>query len=204
MGYSIGWQVTRIRLDGFAHLAEICIRFLEEKDRYTHGHSLRVMRYSLLIADALDLDPRSRRDLRLCALLHDIGKVIIKDSILSKRDKLTRQEIHAIRMHPSIGSNITARISPRISDKILAHHEWFDGSGYPSGLKGETIPLVSRIISMADALDAMTSRRPYRFPYTLEEAVEEVRRSAGTQFDPALADVVTDLYKTGKLRIVQV
>jgi len=200
----VALAIPRGEMEGFAKLAEICIRFLEEKDQYTHGHSLRVMRYALSIADEIGLDARSRRDLRLCALLHDIGKVIIKDSILSKAETLTRQEMQTIRMHPSIGSNITAKISPRISDKILAHHERYDGTGYPAGLKGEEIPVVSRIIAVADALDAMTSRRPYRLPFSMEEAVREIRRNAGGQFDPGMAEALCKLYQERKIRIIKV
>jgi len=200
----VALAIPKAELDGFAKLAEICIRFLEEKDRYTHGHSLRVMRYSLLIADEIGLNASRRRELRLCALLHDIGKVIIKDSILSKKDSLTRQELQAIRMHPSIGSNITEKISPGISEKILAHHERYDGKGYPAGLKGDEIPEISRIIGLADALDAMTSRRPYRQPYSLEMALDEIRTNAGSQFDPGMVAALDRLFQEGKLRILRV
>ncbi|MCU0722993.1 MAG: HD domain-containing protein, partial [Planctomycetes bacterium] len=144
----VALAVPREELDGFAKLAEICIRFLEEKDSYTHGHSLRVMRYCLLLADEIRLSFVEKRELRVCALLHDIGKVIVKDSILSKKETLTRQELQAIRMHPRIGSSITSRIHPGISNQILAHHEHFDGSGYPAGLKGEEIPMIARIIAV--------------------------------------------------------
>jgi hypothetical protein len=200
----VALAVPKEELDGFAKLAEICIRFLEEKDSYTHGHSLRVMRYCLLLADEVRLPASEKRELRLCALLHDIGKVIIKDSILSKKESLTRQELQAIRMHPSIGSSITSKIHPGISEKILAHHEHFDGSGYPAGLKGEEIPVIARIIAVADALDAMTSRRPYRLPSPLEEAVEEIRLCAGSQFDPALVEALVSLHRDGRLGIVRI
>jgi HD-GYP domain-containing protein (c-di-GMP phosphodiesterase class II) len=162
------------------------------------------MKYSLLLADEVGLDVFRRRELRLCALLHDIGKVIIKDSILSKKEALDRREMQAIRMHPSIGSNITAKFSPGISDKILAHHERFDGTGYPAGLRGTEIPEVARIIALADALDAMTSRRPYRLPFTLERAVAEIRRNAGSQFDPALVDALVKRYERGALKLIYV
>jgi HD-GYP domain-containing protein (c-di-GMP phosphodiesterase class II) len=162
------------------------------------------MRYSLLIADEIRVSAPRRRELRLCALLHDIGKVIIKDSILSKKESLTHQELQAIRMHPSIGSNITEKISPGISDKILAHHEHYDGTGYPAGLKGKEIPEIARIIALADALDAMTSRRPYRAPFTLEEALKEVRAHAGRQFDPEMVEALERLYDEGKLKILRV
>jgi hypothetical protein len=200
----VALAVPKEEIDGFANLAEICIRFLEEKDPYTHGHSLRVMRYCLLLADRIHLPPVEKRELRLCALLHDIGKVIVKDSILSKKESLTSREMLAIRMHPSIGSNITSKIHKGISEKILAHHERFDGSGYPSGRRGEEIPMISRIIAVADALDAMTSRRPYRLPCPVDEAVEEIRLCAGTQFDPVLVEALVDLHRAGGLGIARV
>jgi HD-GYP domain-containing protein (c-di-GMP phosphodiesterase class II) len=180
-------------------LAEISVRFLEEKDQYTHGHSIRVMRYSLLLADELQLPEDVRDDLQICSLLHDIGKVILKDSILSKKGKLTRSEFDTVKMHPSIGSNITGKISRSMAAKILSHHERFDGTGYPGGLKGRRIPIISRIIAIADAFDAITSTRPYREQESIEAAIEEIRLHSGTQFDPVLVSAFRRLYHKGKL-----
>jgi putative nucleotidyltransferase with HDIG domain len=191
----------RISDESFAKLAEICVRFLEEKDQYTHGHSLRVMRYSMQIAEELQLSPKEKEDLRICALLHDIGKVIIKDSILSKTGKLTYMEFNTIKMHPRIGSNITGKISKKFALKILSHHERWDGNGYPQGLCGNDIPLIARIIAVADSLDAITTDRPYRTRAKLDMAVEEIERHKGTQFDPVLVDALSRLHAEGNLVI---
>ncbi len=190
--------------ESLAKLAEICIRFLEEKDPYTHGHSLRVMRYALSVAVEIGMPHREQEELRLCALLHDIGKVIIKDSILTKPGKLTKAEWNTIKMHPAIGSNIASNISKKLAEKILAHHERWDGRGYPRGLSGEEIPLISRIIGITDAIDAITSKRAYREKASLEVAIEEVRRNRGTQFDPVLVDALLGMYEDGRFKLIQV
>jgi hypothetical protein len=190
--------------ESFAKLAEICVRFLEEKDQYTHGHSLRVMRYSMLLADELKLSSKEKDELRICALLHDIGKVIIKDSILSKTGKLTYMEFNTIKMHPRIGSNITGKISKKFAVKILSHHERWDGNGYPQGLCGNDIPLIARIIAVADTLDAITTDRPYRVRATLKQAVEEIEQHKGSQFDPVLVDALVHLHNEGRLNIAPV
>lgn len=194
----------RITDESFAKLAEICVRFLEEKDPYTHGHSIRVMRYSMLIADKINLPAKEKAELRICGLLHDIGKVIVKDSLLRKKGRLTVSEYETIKMHPTIGSNITGKISKTFARKILSHHERYDGKGYPEGLKGKSIPLVSRIISVADAFDAMTSARPYREKWPAEKAVEEIRNNSGTQFDPILVDNFIELFEEGLITVVKV
>ncbi len=194
----------RVTEESFVKLAEICVRFLEEKDPYTHGHSIRVMRYSLLLADKINLPPKDKSELRICSLLHDIGKVIVKDSLLRKKGRLTASEYETVKMHPTIGSNITGKISKSFARKILSHHERYDGKGYPEGLKGEDIPLISRIIAVADTFDAMTSARPYRDKSTTEETVAEIERNAGTQFDPVLVESFVALYKEGLLEIIKV
>jgi len=190
--------------ESFAKLAEIAVRFLEEKDEYTHGHSLRVMRYAMLIADKINLPLREKGELRICAILHDIGKVIIRDSILRKKGKLSRSEYETIKMHCRIGANICSRISRSLARKILSHHERWDGKGYPEGLKGTSIPLISRIIAVADSFDAMTTVRPYRDKMPLEEAIEELKRNAGTQFDPYMVEAFVELYEAGLLSVVRV
>jgi HD superfamily phosphodiesterase len=194
----------RVTDESFAKLAEICVRFLEEKDPYTHGHSIRVMRYSMLLADKINLPANEKGELRICGLLHDIGKVIVKDSLLRKKGRLTVSEYETVKMHPTIGSNITSKISKSFARKILSHHERYDGKGYPEGLKGTDIPLVSRIISIADAFDAMTSARPYREKWPAEKAVEEILRNAGTQFDPVLVENFVELFKEGLIKVVKV
>jgi HD-GYP domain-containing protein (c-di-GMP phosphodiesterase class II) len=190
--------------EGFTKLAEICVRFLEEKDRYTHGHSLRVMRYALVVAEEMELSKSQRDELRLCSLLHDIGKVVIKDSLLNKAGALTKQELQTIRMHPTIGCNIVDKISRSLSRKILSHHEKFDGSGYPEGLRGEDIPLIARIIAIGDTLDAVTTDRPYRSAADLGFAVQEIAMHSGTQFDPVLVDALIAAFKRGTLLLAKV
>ena len=190
--------------ESFIKLAEIAVRFLEEKDEYTHGHSLRVMRYSTMLADRINMPVREKSELRICALLHDIGKVIIKDSILRKRGRLTQSEFETIKMHCRIGASICSKISRTLARKILSHHERWDGKGYPEGLSGSKIPLISRIIAIADSFDAMTSARPYRDKMQVDEAVEELKRNAGTQFDPYLVEAFVSLHKEGLLDVVRV
>lgn len=190
--------------ESFLKLAEVCVRFLEEKDRYTHGHSLRVMKYSMVIADEILLPQNAKEELRLCALLHDIGKVVIKDALLSKPGQLSKQELMTIRMHPTIGFNIVEKISKNLSRKILSHHERWDGKGYPEGLKGEEIPLISRIIAIADTLDAITTDRPYRPASDVDYAIKEIFLNSGTQFDPVLVDAIVSANRNGKLKILKV
>ncbi|RME80276.1 MAG: HD domain-containing protein [Planctomycetota bacterium] len=198
----LGTALPNIYNDSLVELAEICIRFLEEKDPYTHGHSLRVMKYADTIAREYKLPAHARRELKICSLLHDIGKVIIKDSILSKPGRLTDYEFKIMQMHPQIGSNITEKIGKHFAEKILYHHERYDGKGYPAGLKGDEIPLISRIIAIADAFDAMTSRRSYRNSMTVEKALEEIQRNGGTQFDPSLVECLVKAYKEGRFQII--
>ncbi|RKY14830.1 MAG: hypothetical protein DRP82_03135 [Planctomycetota bacterium] len=190
--------------ESFAKLAEIAVRFLEEKDQYTHGHSIRVMRYALLLADKINLPLKMKNELRICALLHDIGKVIIRDSILRKKGRLTDSEFETIKMHCRIGANICSKISRSFAKKILSHHERWDGKGYPEGLKGTEIPLISRIIAIADAFDAMTSERPYRPKMPIEAAIEELKKGAASQFDPHLVEAFIELYEDGILNIIKV
>lgn len=187
--------------NSLAKLAEICVRFLEEKDRYTHGHSIRVMRYALLLADEISLPERDKEELRVCSLLHDIGKVILKDSILSKEGRLSKLEYDTVKMHTSIGSSIASKISKGLGQKILSHHEHFDGTGYPGGLRSEKIPMLSRIIAIADTFDAITSTRPYREMGTIENAINEIHAWSGMQFDPILVSAFMRLYRNGKLKV---
>jgi HD-GYP domain-containing protein (c-di-GMP phosphodiesterase class II) len=130
-------------------------------------------------------------ELILLSALHDIGKIAIPDDILMKKGKLTRKEWGIVKRHPEIGFNITAS-SPQlvpIADAVLSHHEWWDGSGYPRGLKGEDIPLVSRIISIVDSYDVMTHNRCYQKAISKKKAMKELERYAGIQFDPSLVKI---------------
>lgn len=174
----------------FLHTAEALAAAVEKKDPYTGGHIMRVVEYSLAIAKHL---PRALPDidqLKLAAVMHDIGKIGVKESVLLKQDKLTPEELTHMRKHPLVGDEIIAHINQmqQVRRAMRAHHEKWDGSGYPDGLKGENIPLHARIILVADTLDAMTTDRPYRKAADLAAVQEEVRRFAGTEFDPAVAE----------------
>lgn len=162
---------------------------VEVKDAYTRGHAARVTSYALTLADTMGgFDIAS---LRLASDLHDVGKIGVPDAVLNKPDRLTADEVAAIRRHPEIGERI---LEPLIDDRFVtgvvrSHHERWDGAGYPDGLAGEAIPPAARLLAVADTLDAMTSDRAYREGLSWEVALEEIRRCAGTQFDPALVEV---------------
>jgi HD-GYP domain-containing protein (c-di-GMP phosphodiesterase class II) len=184
-------------------LAEVCIRFLEERDCYTHGHSLRVMQYCSIMADLLNLSKFQKNKLRLSAILHDIGKVTLKDSILNKQSKvLNERETKTIQMHPAIGFNIVSNINKPLAHIILTHHENYDGKGYPDNLKNDEIPLLSRIIGLADAFDAMTTDRPYRKALKIDSAIQEIIKESGKQFDPTIVKTFLTAYRSGKINLV--
>ncbi len=163
---------------------------LEAKDRYTSGHSQRVSRFATLIARAMGL-PREEVELvAQVALLHDIGKIGMLDSILNKPSNLNDAERELVKSHPVVGAQILAPVKTfeRHVAGIRYHHEMFDGSGYPDGLKGEEIPVAARIVSLADAFDAMTSTRPYRIGLPLTFAIQEMTKMRGKQFCPLAVD----------------
>lgn len=159
---------------------------VDAKDQYTRGHSDRVSYYSLLIGESLGLNERDLKTLKIGGLFHDIGKIGVPDNILLKPGKLTDHEYSEIKNHPSIGAHMlsTATIFSDLIPVVKHHHERYDGKGYPSQLKGEEIPYLARIASVADAFDAMTSKRPYRDAIDIEIVKEEIRNNLGVQFDP--------------------
>ncbi len=162
---------------------------IDAKDPYTEGHSERVTELSLEIAKEVGLTDEEIERLKLAALLHDIGKIGIEERILRKRGQLTEEEYRKIKSHPEVGAKILLSIRELKEDVIPAirsHHERWDGKGYPYGLKGKEIPLFARIISIADTFDAITSDRPYRKGKKREEAIQEIIRNSGTQFDPEI------------------
>ena len=163
---------------------------VDARDPFTYGHSERVATIAEMIGRAAGLPPEELTDLEFGALLHDIGKVGVPDSILTKPDKLTEKEWRVMRKHPGEGAKIIGHVKELASvvPMVRHHHEWYDGSGYPDGLKGEEIPICARIISIADAYDTMTTLRPYRVPMSQRAALEELRRCSGTQFDPELVE----------------
>lgn len=163
---------------------------VDAKDPYTRGHSQRVAEYALMIAAVMGYDSKFLTMLKVAGMLHDFGKIGVSEKILAKEGRLSDEEREAINDHPVIGSRILGKFRSfsEIVPGIRHHHERFDGGGYPDGLTGERIPLVGRIISVADAFDAMTTTRPYREKMSLEEASQELRRNSGTQFDPELVE----------------
>jgi PAS domain S-box-containing protein/putative nucleotidyltransferase with HDIG domain len=159
---------------------------MDAKDSYTRGHSEEVKRLALAIGRRFGLDAKGLRRLEYAALLHDIGKIGISDQLLTKGAGLTDLEYAAIKLHPEIGGRLVSQVEmlKEVGAIIQAHHEFYDGSGYPQGLRGEQIPLEARIISVADAYEAMTSDRPYRKAFEHGEAARRLLEAEGTQFDP--------------------
>ena len=162
---------------------------LDAKDKYTHGHSMRVTLYSLALAKKLNLQDSLLEEIETTGLLHDIGKIAIPEKILLKPGKLTDEEYEIIKTHPELGEKLVEGIEKLrlISGWLKSHYERWDGQGYPEGLKGEEIPISSRIIAIADTYDAMTSDRSYRKALTHEYAIKEITICANGQFDPDLA-----------------
>lgn len=177
-------------------------RTIDAKDEYTNGHSIRVSHYSRLIAENMGMDQDEIENIYYIALLHDIGKIAVPDSILNKPGRLTEEEFKVMKSHTTRGAEILKGIStiPQIIEGAKSHHEKYDGSGYPEGLKGENIPLVARIICCADCFDAMASKRVYKEPFSLDVIIGEFERCSGTQFDPQIAKIVIGMISTGKLK----
>lgn len=177
-------------------------KILFEKSIETEEHAERTNTLALQIGRSLNLSENKLAELSLLSSLHDIGKVAIPEEILLKQNKLSKSEWRIIKKHPEIGYNIT-RASPHlahIANAILTHHEWWDGSGYPQGLKGDEIPITSRILAIVDAYDAMVSGRPYKSKMSREDAIEEIKKCSGTQFDPDIAEKFININNTINLR----
>lgn len=174
---------------------EILRYTVEAKDTYTRGHSERVSEYSVLIGKKLGLPQSDLKTLKIGGLFHDIGKIGIADSILMKTGKLTNSEYNEIKKHPIIGKNIlsNASIFQDIIPIVLYHHERYDGKGYPEGLRGNDIPLLARIVCVADSFDAMTSKRSYRDVLDYDYVKNEIKSQSGTQFDPVIATTFLDV-----------
>lgn len=168
--------------------ARIILKALDAKDSYTFGHSMRVAYFSLVIGAEANLTPDEMHDVELAAIFHDIGKIGTPDAVLNKPSRLSEDEFQIMKKHPEISCQILQEYPgfEKIATVTLSHHERYDGKGYPSGLKGENIPLLARIVLIADTFDAMTSTRPYRKGLSYELAFEELIQFSGTQFDPQL------------------
>jgi HD-GYP domain-containing protein (c-di-GMP phosphodiesterase class II) len=172
------------------------IEALDAKDPYTRGHSERVSIYSLILTEKMQLTNEEIDSIYIASYLHDIGKIGIHESVLNKPDRLTKDEFEHIKSHPGISGQIVSQLPSleHIASIVRHHHERHDGAGYPDGLKGTDIPLGARILAIVDAFDAMTSSRPYRTAFSAKEALSELDRCSGMQFDPELTPIFIDAY----------
>ena len=185
-------KVTLNSIMAIAHTIDV-------KDAYTSGHSYRVAKCSVAIAEKLGWKEDEIQNLHYVALLHDIGKIGIPDAILNKPTQLTQEEFSIVKKHPLVGNEILKEIHmiDHVADGALYHHEHYDGTGYPLGLKGEDIPVCARIVCIADAYDAMTSNRVYRSKLRDEDVILEFEKNSGSQFDPKLAEIFVEMLKDG-------
>ncbi|NQU95128.1 MAG: HD domain-containing protein [Candidatus Omnitrophica bacterium] len=172
-------------------------RAVEAKDAYSAGHLERVGRYVMKLADRLNINEETKKVLKGGAVLHDLGKLGIRDEILKKEGKFTPEEYEIMKHHSVIGENILKplRSMSKLSELVRHHHESYDGTGYPDGLKGEEIPLTSRMLSIADMYDAITTDRPYRKAMTAPEAIKTMRSFAGTKMDPKLTEIFISILR---------
>ena len=188
-------ELTREIIEAFAKVVDM-------KDKYTQGHSFRVAKYTEMLAREMGCSEEDIEKYYNIALMHDIGKVAVPDSVLNKPGKLTDDEYSLIKSHTSRGYDVleTISIMPEIAIGARAHHERPDGKGYPQGLKGEDLPLVARIIGVADCFDAMYSNRPYRNRMNFDRVVEIIKGASGTQLSPEVVDAFLRLVEKGKFR----
>ena len=185
----------------YLEMVQTLARAIDAKDSYTHEHADRARKYAGLIGRKLMLPQAMIRHIEYAALMHDIGKIGIDETILHKAGKLTPEEREIIRKHPAIGNRIispVAFLSP-VAPMVLYHQEWYNGQGYPEGLVGEEIPLGARIVAVIDAYDAITSDRPYRKALSRQIAVEELRKGSGTQFDEKVVNAFLEILKEEEL-----
>jgi putative nucleotidyltransferase with HDIG domain len=195
-------ELERLLLDTVRAIAAT----IDAKDGYTHRHSERVAALATRIAAEMGLNTDTQEVAQLSALLHDVGKIAVPDSILNKPGKLTQEEFAEMRKHPVHGARILANIqSPMVSavlPGVRYHHEKWDGSGYPEGLRGDEIPVLGRLLGVADFLDALTSARAYHSPKSVDEVVQLIANGAGSQFDPEIAAAVIRLHRRGEIAAV--
>jgi len=179
---------------------------IDEKDPYTRGHSGRVAKFSVVIGQYLDLPADELDKIRISALLHDVGKIGVDDRVLKKPGALTDEEFALMKQHPSKGANIMRPVAQlkEMLPGIELHHEHVDGGGYPHGLRGDAIPMMARIIAVADTLDAMTTNRPYQTAMDLEFAMNKIQTLAGKKFDPAVVDALGRAVRAGKIKLTAV
>lgn len=192
-----------ITVDDLHEMVDALTTALDAKNSYMCGHSERVAVLSLLLAGAMKVSPAEQLRIHIGADLHDIGKIGVPDAILNKPGRLTHEEFAVIRQHPVIGDTIVNKLKVLrpVADIVRHHHERFDGQGYPDGLTGREISLGARIVAVADAFDAMTSARAYRTAFTLKQALTEMQRCQGTQFDPDIIEALLALAAQHKLPV---
>ena len=208
VGNQAGVALHRVRLMselGQLHLETIraIAATIDAKDGYTHRHSERVGALARRLAAEIGLGRDEQETAELSALLHDLGKIAVPDSILNKPTHLTSEEFEEMKKHPLHGASILSNIQSSAVSAVIPgvryHHEWWDGTGYPEGLRGEEIPLLARVLGVADFLDALTSSRSYRQPVATEAAVRLLQEGSGTHFDPAIVDAAMRLHARGAL-----
>lgn len=210
LAYQAGIAIEGTKLyeqlrENFFDTIQILVGIIEMRENSKTEHSKRVLNYSLNIAREMGMSKIDMVKLKLAVMLHDIGNVVLNDEILNKRGKYTDDEYEIVKKHSEIGAVMLNKIDQlkEIIPSIKAHHEWYDGTGYPDGLKGEEIPLFARIIAVADAFEAMTINRPYREALNLYFAAEELSKNKGIQFDPEIVDIFFKIYKDKKLEEIQ-
>jgi HD-GYP domain-containing protein (c-di-GMP phosphodiesterase class II) len=183
----------------FFNMVTALAETLDKRDPYTGGHVRRVVAYSMLLGSEMNLDRGTLKDLWLASTLHDIGKIATPDRILSKPSPLDQEEVEIMKRHPVDGAEIVSHLAnPAVLQGVRNHHERLDGKGYPDHIAGDELPLVSRIIAVADTYDAMTTSRPYRAGLPAEKAAREIAASAGTQLCPSVVDAFRSLYESGR------
>jgi putative nucleotidyltransferase with HDIG domain len=189
-------DLEEAQLDAIKALAEA----LETKDAYTRDHSDRALQYAIAVAENMGLSDTQKEKLKYAAVLHDIGKIGVPESILKKPTQLTQEEYEIMKTHPEKGAEIIKHIKSlaEVVPLVLYHQEHYDGKGYPRGLVGDEIPIESRIVAVLDAYDAMTSDRVYRKAPGRQRAIEELKRHAGTQFDPRVVQVFLEVIGAAK------
>jgi putative nucleotidyltransferase with HDIG domain len=189
--------------ESYVRTVQALVAAVEAKDPYTRWHSTNVAKYAVAIGRDMGLSPTQLEDVHIASILHDVGKIGISERIISKPERLSREEFDIMKDHPAHGIRILEPIgfSPTIIDAIYQHHERYDGTGYPRGLKGEAISLAARILNVADTIDAMVSERPYRGTIAADTVLVELEKEAGLQFDPAAARVAIGLIRKGMLKL---
>jgi HD-GYP domain-containing protein (c-di-GMP phosphodiesterase class II) len=194
-------MTQQVSFDFTTSAADALARMIEAKDPYTAGHTWRVANYGQILAAAMDYPAEKVEAVLQAGTLHDIGKIFLPDELLTKQGKLSAQEIDLLRRHPADGHALLRDVPglEDVLDVVLMHHEAYDGSGYPRGLAGEAIPHQARLFAIVDAFDAMTSRRCYRPAMSVGEAVAEIERQLGRQFDPHIGATFIELCREGLL-----